>query len=504
MNDSPNPSRAGWVLAAILCVGAFLRFYQIASTSMWMDEIWSIEMSLGRGSVHDHLPTGVIQTSQVELTSLSDAQPWWHIWNSLTGVTTAPLYIIFLRWWMDIFGNFPAAARSLSALFSVVTILIFFDVCRLLHNRRIGLLAAAIMAIAPAQIEFGQETRSYSLLILICLCAADALIRQEKLGFSRRRSWCLAGSLLAAALTHYFAAGAIAALALYAATKKISSAWKPFLIAAAVGGLLWGFQFWQQIHSLPPGRPAFLNSSEPDHATAAALQTIGLPAQWLVAQTFARLLPAAAFVLLAAATILLPLIRFPWRRDTLLWLIWIAATALPLALSDIFRQTTFLDYLRYTILASPAAYALLASIDFPLRPIIRDTIGYCALALCAFFTLQRCHQAPTSKEDWRELATRLDREAQSDDLLVFTGNDPWASPGTWYMGFKYYAPQSDRPWLILQAPADPDLLKQLAERRSIWVIGRYPTIDGPADLPGWHTVDGWATTAGAAAHLTHP
>jgi hypothetical protein len=72
------------------------------------------------------------------------------------------------------------------------------------------------------------------------------------------------------------------------------------------------------------------------------------------------------------------------------------------------------------------------------------------------------------------------------------------------MGFKYYAPQSDRPWLILQAPADPDLLKQLAERRSIWVIGRYPTIDGPADLPGWHTVDGWATTAGAAAHLTHP
>jgi uncharacterized membrane protein len=504
MTDSAKPCRAPWLLLPIILVAAFLRFYDLTKTSLWMDELWSIEMSVGRGSPHDHLPTGQIQTTQINLTSLQNAPPWWQIWTHLTGLTTPPLYVICLRWWIDLLGNSPAATRSLSAIFSLASILLFYDVCRLLHGQRIALLASAIMAVAPAQIDFAQETRNYSPLIFFALCCADALVRLERLGPSRKRSWSLGLSLLAAGLTHYFAIGAIVALAVYAAIKRVRSALAPFIIAIAAGGVLWGWEFYRQIATLPSDHPAFIYSDDPNHAAAAALQLIGQCAQWIVGQTYAGALPATVMILLTAAVILLPLARLHWRKDTALWLIWIAATALPLAASDMFRHTTFLDYLRYTILASPAAYALLASIDYPPRPVIRDTIGFCALALAAFFALERLHQGPTTHEDWRELTTKLDQQAGQNELLVFIGNDPWITPGTWYMGLKYYAPQSTRPWLILREPADANLLAQMSARHTLWVIGKYPTIEGPAYLPGWRPVTGFATTAGAAYRFVHP
>ena len=207
--------------------------------------------------------------------------------------------------------------------------------------------------------------------------------------------------LVAAALTHYFAAGAIVALALYAAIRKIRKAATPFAAAAVGGILLWGWEFFRQIRSLPAAEPDFLVSSDLHHSTTAALEMIGLCGQWLVGSAYAAMLPAAVMVILLVVTILWPLVRLPWRKDALLWLLWIGGTALPVAGSDLFHHTTFLEYLRYTILASPAAYALLASIDWPRRAVIRDTMGYCAMALVASFAIVRIHQGPASKEDWR-------------------------------------------------------------------------------------------------------
>jgi len=50
------------------------------------------------------------------------------------------LYYILLRWWMDALGTGAAAARLLSAIFSLAAAAVFFDVCRLLHGARIALL----------------------------------------------------------------------------------------------------------------------------------------------------------------------------------------------------------------------------------------------------------------------------------------------------------------------------------------------------------------------------
>ncbi|MGA3068326.1 MAG: glycosyltransferase family 39 protein [Tepidisphaeraceae bacterium] len=500
----PHPLKRGQcaLLIFILLAGAFLRFYDIARASLWMDEIWSIEISTGRGSAHDRLPTGVIQKTPINLTSLENAPSSWHIWNSMNGVTHPPLYHLLLRWWMDAFSNSPAAARSLSAVLSLLSVLVFFDLCRHLHSPRIALLAAAIMALSPAQIEFAQEARSYPMLIFLCLLAAAALVRIEKFGPARARGLAVTLSIMAAALTHYFALGVIAALAIYSLLRNPRTLIPPFLAAALTLPWLWGPELYFQIHSLPPGGPGFLHSDDPNHPQQAALHMIGLTGQWLLGQKNAATLPPAALILLTAVAILWPLLRLPWRKDTLLWLLWLALTAGPLAISDIFHQSNFLEYLRYTILAAPAACALLASLDWPHRPLIRDTGAWCAIALAAIFAVARIHEGPPTKEDWRGLATQLNHEAAPGELLVFYGNDPWLSPGMWYTGFTYYAPHSPRPWLILNSPPDAPLMQQLNEYHSLWLIGRYPSQQGPTLLPGWQpTPDQWITTAGAACRM---
>ena len=83
-----------------------------------MDEIWSIELAMGRGSVHDNLPPDVIRFDQPDLTSPASAAPWWSILMHLAGVPHLPAYLVLLRWWIDLFGKSALATRSLSAIAS--------------------------------------------------------------------------------------------------------------------------------------------------------------------------------------------------------------------------------------------------------------------------------------------------------------------------------------------------------------------------------------------------
>ena len=175
------------VLGLVLAVGAFVRFYHISASSLWLDEIWSIEMARGHGSQHDLLPDGIIHTDQPDLTGLANAAPWWKIWSHLQRVIHPPLYFVVMRWWMDCFGNSSAAIRSLSTVASLLAIIVFFNVCRLLHGTRIALIAAAIMTLAIGQINIAQEARSYPQLILLGLCCCDALVRIQLFGANSRR-----------------------------------------------------------------------------------------------------------------------------------------------------------------------------------------------------------------------------------------------------------------------------------------------------------------------------
>ncbi len=259
------PRRYLILLTGTLLLASFFRFEQMTGPSLWMDEIWSIEMAMGHGSVHDHLPPNVIRSDQPDLTGLAAAGPWWSICTHLGGVTHPPLYFVVLRCWMDLFGTGALAVRSLSAIFSLAGILVFFDVCRFLHGPRIALFAAAISALAIGQIDFAQEARSYPMLIFFGLCCADLVVRIEFLGVSRRRMIGLMFFLVATALTHYLATGALIALAIYVVIRLRGRARWQTLGAFATGAILilavWIPLFVAQKHTLPSLTPTFLEEA---------------------------------------------------------------------------------------------------------------------------------------------------------------------------------------------------------------------------------------------------
>lgn len=478
------------ILLVILAAGAFFRFVRLTDSSLWMDEFWSIELAQGRGSLHDDLPLNVIHYDQPDLTGLGKAAPWWEIFTHLQGVPHQPLYLVFLRWWMDVFGTSAAAARSLSAAFSLAAILVLFDLAQLLHGPRIALLSAAICALAIGQLEFAQDARCYPMLIFFGLCCADVVARIEFLGPTRRRLIALPLCMLAAALTHYLCVGALAALAIYAAIRLRGRARIQTAAAFAIGLILiliiWIPLFAVQKRTLPSLAPSYLLEARiHDHAKLTLYRIIGLPSEFLFGEARGEALPSKLVLGIFLFTLMLPLLRLAFRRDLLLWVLWGFGTIGFVTAMDMTRQTTLVGYLRYTILASPGIYALIAAFHWPRWTFIRDAVAITVVVLLAIVAIQRSIDGVPSKEDWRTFARDLDAAATPDDLLVFYNNDPYESPGTWYMGFKYYVRNSHRPWLVLNGPAGADVLRQLASRRLVWLVGWFPQAQGPRILPGW-------------------
>jgi uncharacterized membrane protein len=494
------------VLALIVIAGAFVRFYQISRPSLWLDEIWSIEMARGQGSQHDQFVDGVIRTDQADITSLATAAPWWKIGSHLQLIIHPPLYFIVLRWWMDFFGSTAGATRSLSAIVSLFEICIFFDVCRLLHGPRIALIATALMTLALAQIEIAQETRSYPQLIFLGLCCCDALVRIELFGATPRRLFLLSAGLIAFMLTHYFAAGAVAAISLYALIRLRGKNRNRVIAAIAIAGLftaaVWVGPFLEQMRTFPDFNPGYLRENKSHHFLHTISRTIKLPLQYFFGETRGQQIRLPIHI--AAVLILLYAIaRLRTRPDLLLWLLWIACVIGWSAAQDLAHHSRILDYLRYTILASPGVYVLVATIEFPRFGPLRSAIPYAAVTILAVTAGLQLRKGIPPHMDCRSFSRYIDTHAKPDDLLLYYYPSRFASPGIWYLCFKYYSPESQRPWLTLRKPPDAALLAQLEKRQSLWVIGLYANSYGPQILPGWHVEQSFSNDTGDACQMRY-
>lgn len=341
-----------------------------------MDEIWSIEMAMGHGSVHDHLPPGILRHDAPDLTSLDQAAPWPSILTHLGGVTHPPLFFLALRWWIDCFGSSAASVRTLSVLFSLAILPVLFDICRFLHSPRIALFATAITALSLVQIELAQDARSYTMLLFFSLAAADAVIRIQFLGPTRNRFIALTLCALATALTHYLSAGFLIALAAYAMIRIPTSARRQtlgaFALAAALSLAVWAPLFLSQKNTLPSLTPTFLmEARDVNHPKLTLYRIIGLPTEFLLGEDAPDppgRMSTKIVIALFIFTCILPLLRLPWRKDLLLWILLLFGTIGFVAAMDLLHATTLVGYPRYTVLASPPICALIAAFDWPLRP----------------------------------------------------------------------------------------------------------------------------------------
>ncbi|MEO6061672.1 MAG: glycosyltransferase family 39 protein, partial [Thermoflexales bacterium] len=133
------PAAETLCLAAILLLAAGLRFYRIDAQSLWYDEGNSAR----------------IAERSIQL-----------ILEGAAGDIHPPLYYLALSLWRGLFGASETALRSLSAACGIGIVGLAWLLGRRLFSRRIGLAAAALVAISPFAIYYSQEARMYAMLAL--------------------------------------------------------------------------------------------------------------------------------------------------------------------------------------------------------------------------------------------------------------------------------------------------------------------------------------------------
>lgn len=130
--------------------------------------------------------------------SISDLLPLFESENN------PPLHFVLLHFWVKCFGIEPFAVRSLSLIFSVLTLPVLFYIGRTLRSERLGLILMVMFTFSNFHHSFGIEARGYALFTLLFSLAILLILRQLK-----KITWqkSILFGLICAALfyTHYIA-----------------------------------------------------------------------------------------------------------------------------------------------------------------------------------------------------------------------------------------------------------------------------------------------------------
>ncbi len=133
--------------ALVIVVGAVVRFWGLGEASLWLDEAASVQFA---------------------------GLPWSTLW--LTGYDNAPpLYYSVLKVVLPV-SDSEFAVRLPSVVFGVLTIAVVYWAGRLVAGPWGALAAALVFALSAAQVEYSQEARAYSLLVLALSLAVVGLL----------------------------------------------------------------------------------------------------------------------------------------------------------------------------------------------------------------------------------------------------------------------------------------------------------------------------------------
>jgi len=188
-------------LLLILLFAIFLRFFKLDLQSLWVDELFSANLSSPKLSFTEVL-------------------------SNFKKTAHPPLYFIILYFFTKVFGATSLALKSLSAILGVLGVYGIYKLGKELLNKNIGLLAAALLSFNYFHIYYSQEARMYAFFFLLATWSFYLLVKFIK--SPNKKSAILYGISAAMLInTHYFG------LLTLAAQIVIMSyfLWKPYLIS---------------------------------------------------------------------------------------------------------------------------------------------------------------------------------------------------------------------------------------------------------------------------------
>lgn len=201
--------RVDYLIMVLVVLAAIIRFWQLGTECLWIDEAWSYFVS---------------------------QQPW-HLIPFMD--VHPPVYYWFMKAWLSLPGMFhdESQIRMISAIFGVITIPLVYRLGKRIGNDFVGILAAFMMTFSTFAIYYSQEARQYAIVtFFFCLFLFVYLEAIERKNW---KIWALAGGLAALCMyTHwflFFPIGATVFHALYFNRKEVSNL---FVYIAAIFTLM--------------------------------------------------------------------------------------------------------------------------------------------------------------------------------------------------------------------------------------------------------------------------
>ena len=346
-----------------------------------------------------------------------------------------PLYYMLLHLWMDVFGSSEEATHALSIVFALLAVPVAFWAGRTLFGPRTGLTAAALAAVNPFLTIYAQETRMYSLVILLSLVATGAFLHGFVYG--RRRYVVVFGVAVAVMLyTHnwalFFIVGTLAALAI--CLRELAD--RRRLVIDAV--LAYGGAFLVYLPWVPTLVFQALHTGAPWSNPPSPLELIGGLAYVLAGQG------SLVAIVLASGVGLGTVLRERGTPERTALLAAIAIAAGTLLSGWLFSQVAPAWANRYLgVLLGPLI--LLAAAALPRA----GRLGLVALTMVFLFWI--AYRAPEDKSNARALAERFAPKLEAGDVVLST--QPEQVPV-----LEYYLPDGLRYATPLGPVADPRVM----------------------------------------------
>jgi mannosyltransferase len=405
-------------LGMIVLLGAGLRFWGLGSTSLWYDEVVTMQVARTAG------PAALVERL-----------------DQIDG-TRAPLHPLVLQAWLRVFGSSDLAGRSFSALCGLGTLAVIYFLGRQAFDESTGRWAAWLAAVCPPLVYYSQEARMYAWLVLLC-CASWLVFLSFRT--SARPAQCLIYWLILTSLvySHPLALFMVAAHGLsYLLVRpylRLTLKWWLTIQAAVIASIM-------------PWLGRYM-----DHGTDYPMPRYSI--RFLAAVPIEYIGGNSVVLVICVATILFGVLSRrhaePWSwlavsnpAENLVFATWATVPPLLMFLYSYLAQPIF-GPPRYHLYIAPAYLILLAHGLSRLPTAIRWPLVATALGL-SLFLLQNYHQAV--KSDWHGLAIWLKGHESEDGAgdspsryraIVVHPSDP-RFPREQLAAARYYLSQESR------------------------------------------------------------
>jgi hypothetical protein len=178
--------------------------------------------------------------------------------------------------------------------------------------------------------------------------------------------------------------------------------------------------------------------------------------------------PIGLFALALLIPVLLSLGNQRLRSDLLFWWIWLSTTLGMVLATDLFRHAAQIGMARYLVLPAPALVMLVACALKNRSRRWRHLLPLGVTLACLFLLPNSLGHR---RENWRLLAEQLRQESLGGEpiVLIHRSPRPWRA-GALYLGVLHYLRPLPGPIVVLVAPPRPELVRQLAERKRVFLV----------------------------------